>query len=131
MANIKNMQMWQTICADDRISISKSLFGLRTTTIFEPTDSIIDANRLEYSPADGERIRRILEAPREKLAITIGNFHPTPISCGNYKADVCASRDGAFLALQLFQYVKLGYEPVTDVLIFEGNEAATISKLFY
>ncbi len=28
MSNIKNMQMWNDICADARISISKSLFGL-------------------------------------------------------------------------------------------------------
>ena len=43
MANIKNLQMWNTICVDARISISKSLFGLHTTATYNPTNSVIDA----------------------------------------------------------------------------------------
>ncbi len=43
MANIKQLQMWNSICADARISISKSLFGLRTTAVYNPTNSVIDA----------------------------------------------------------------------------------------
>lgn len=130
MANIKNLQMWESICADARISISKSLFGLRTTATFKPTNSVIDANTFEYSPEEGKRVKNILDMPKEKMADAIGNFCPKTVDYGNYKSEVCASRDGAFLAVQLFQFVQLNYEPVTGVLIFEGKEAATISKLF-
>ena len=52
MANIKNLQMWNSICADARISISKSMFGLRTTATFSPTNSVIDANTFEYRHAE-------------------------------------------------------------------------------
>ena len=40
------------------------------------------------------------------------------------------SRDGAFLAIQLHQFTRMSYEPVTGVLIFEGDEARTLRQLF-
>ena len=130
MANIKNMQMWNSICADARISISKTLFGLRTTATFSPTNSVIDANTFEYSPADGERLKRLLDTPREKLAAAIGDFRPKATVNGNYMAEVCASRDGAFLAVQLHQFTRMSYEPVTDVLLFEGDDARMMKQVF-
>lgn len=130
MANIKNLQMWNSICADARVSITKSLFGLRTTAFYAPTNSAIDAHTIELSPTDGEHVRRILNAPREDLAQSIGAFRPKPIVNGNYMAEVCVSRDGAFLAVLLQQFVRMGYEPVTDALIFEGDDARTVARMF-
>ena len=122
--------MWNSICADARISISKSMFGLRTIATFSPTNSVIDANTFEYSPADGEHLKRLLDMPREKLASAIGDFRPKPTVNGNYMAEVCASRDGAFLAVQLFQFIRMSYEPVTDVLVFEGDDARVVKQMF-
>ena len=130
MTNIKHLQMWNSICADARIGISKSLFGLRSTAVYNPTNSVIDARTIELSPADGEQVRRILSSSRENLAQAIGNFRPKPVVNGNYMVEVCTSRDGAFLAILLQQFTRMSYEPVTDVLIFENDEARTIAKLF-
>lgn len=130
MANIKNLQMGKTICADARISISKSLFGLRTTATYIPTNSMIDAMTAEYAPADGEQLKRLLDTPREKMAAAIAGFRPKATVNGNYMVEVYMSRDGAFLAVQLHQFARMSYEPVTDVLVFEGDEARTLSQLF-
>ena len=130
MANIKQLQMWNSICADARISVSKSLFGLRTTAVYNPTNSVIDAQTIEMSPADGEQLNRILSTNREKLVQAIGNFRPKPIVNGNYMAEVCTSRDKAFLAILLHQFTHMIYEPVTDVLIFEGDEARAVGQMF-
>ena len=128
--NIKNLQMWNTICVDARISISKSLFGLRTTATYNPTNSVIDAKSFEYSPADGEYLKRLLETPHDKLTAAIGDFRPKATVNGNYMVEVCASRDGVFLAIQLFQFTRMSYESVTDVLIFDGDDAKALSPLF-
>lgn len=96
--------MWNTICADAHISVSKSLFGLRTTAVYNPTNSTIDALTIELSPADGEQLRRILCSSHEDLAKAIGNFRPKSVANGNYMAEVCASRDGAFLTVLLKQF---------------------------
>lgn len=122
--------MWNTICADARISISKSLLGLRTTMTYTPSSSIIDANTFEYSPADGDRLKRLLDTPREKLVDALGDFRPKTVANGNYLAEVCISRDGAFLAVLLLQFIHLSYEPVTDVLVFEGDIARAVRQLF-
>lgn len=130
MANIKHLQMWNSICADARISVSKSLFGLHTTAVYIPTNSGINTRTVELSPADGEHVRRILSSPREDLAQVIGDFRPKPVANGNYMAEVCTSRDGAFAAILLHQFNRMSYEPVTDVVVFEGEDALTITKLF-
>jgi len=130
MANIKNLQMWNDICADARISIRKSFFGLRTTAVYRPTGSIIDARILEFSPADGNHLKQIFYTSGIELDRIIGDFRPKPISNGNYLAEVCTSRDGIFLAVRIYQYSQLNYNPVTDTLIFEGDDARTVGKMF-
>ena len=52
MSNIKNLQMWRNICADVRVSIGHSFFGLKTTATYIPTDSVIDARTIDYSQQD-------------------------------------------------------------------------------
>ena len=131
MANIKNLRMCYTISADDRIIVKKPFFSLRPIVIYKPTGSIVDAHVIELSPADGNRLRwQILCASPGDLARTIGDFCPKPIVNGNYLAEICSSRDGAFLAIQLLQFFTLKYEPVTDVHIFEGDDAQAVKKMF-
>ena len=130
MANIKHLQMWNTICADARIGVSKSLFGLRTTAVYKPTNSVIDVRTIELSPSDGEHLKRILSTPSEDLEKVIGVFRPKSVANGNYMVEVIASRDGAFLAVMLLQFIRMSYEPVTDVFVFEGDDARNVAKLF-
>ena len=130
MANIKNLQMWKDICADARIRISKSLFGLKATAVYEPTQSVIDVRTIEYTPQDGDRLHRILSAPREDLAEAIDGFRPKEVPNGNYMLEVARSRDGRFVALLLQQFTRMSYEPVTNTLFFDGNDAQIISQLF-
>ena len=130
MANIKNMQMWKDVCADARISIKKSMLGLKTTAVYVPTQSIIDARTIEYSPQDGDRLRRILSTQKEDLAKAINGFRPKEVSNGNYKLEIIRSRDGQFIALLLLQFLQMSYEPVTSTLFFEGADAQIISQMF-
>lgn len=130
MANIKNLQMWSDICSDARISINKSFFGLRTIAVYNPTGSIIDARIFEFSPSDGNHLRLILNTSGIELDRIIGDFRPKPITNGNYMAEVCTSRDGIFLAVRLYQYSQLNYNPITDAFIFEGDDARAVGKMF-
>ena len=130
MANIKHLQMWKDICTDVRISISKSLFGLRTTATFLPTNSIIDIYTAEFSATDGNRLSQILSSPREDLAQSIEGYRPQQIPNGNYLAEICATQDGEYLAVKLYQYSSLSYQPVTDTFIFEGDQARIVKQLF-
>ena len=129
MANIKNLQMWNDICTDARISINKSFLGLRTVAVYKPTGSVIDAQVMEFAAADGNRIRLILQSTGADIAQIIGDFRPEHVTNGNYLAEVCTSRDGAFLAVKLMQFSVLSYQSVTDVLTFEGDDARAVGKM--
>ena len=131
MANIKNLQMWNDICADSRIGISKSLFGLKTNVTYVPTQSAIEARTLEFSPEDGEHLKSIIESTNDNIAKAIGNFRPKEVPNGNYLLEVAKSQDAQFVALLLQQFVQLSYEPVTKTLILEGDEAKAISKMLF
>ena len=130
MANIKNLQMWNSICDNSRISVKCSMFGLKTTAIYLPTQSTIKAETLEYSPETGDKLKRIIESPKDQLDKAIGLFRPQTTVNGNYMLEKLTSQDGQFVALQLLQFHQLSYEPVTGVLIFEGKDAEVVNKLF-
>ena len=131
MANIKNLQMWNDICADSRIGISKSLFGLKNNVTYVPTQSAIEARTLEFSPEDGEHLKSIIESTNDNIAKAIGNFRPKEVPNGNFLLEVAKSQDAQFVALLLQQFVQLSYEPVTKTLILEGDEAKAISKMLF
>lgn len=129
MANIYNLQMAKSICADSRISIRKSFFGLRTNVVYNPTGSEVDVKTIEYAPDAGRQWKHLLGQPRTDLLSSLSDFHPQPTMNGNYMLEVCVSRDGEFVALQLLQFEQLGYEPVSDVLTFEGEEARALAAI--
>ena len=128
MAKFKHLQMAETICNDARISVSKSFLGLSTKVTYLPTNSSVYVKTIEFSPETGDKLKAILEGPREKLAKALKNLKPRPTVNGNYMVEACISRDGAFAALQLTRFLSLCYEPVTEVLIFERDEAQAIKE---
>ena len=130
MANIMNLQMWNSICNDLRIKISKSFWGMRTKAVYKKTGSEIKAMTLEFSPSDGEHLKSILNTPNDEMEKTIGDYRPKPIVNGNYMIEICISEDREFIALQLFQFNRLNYEPVSHLLLLEGKDAKIIGKMF-
>lgn len=121
--------MGETICRDARVGIRKSLFGLKTTAVYKPTESVIDVRNREYAPTDGKRLKQIMETPREQMAEATKDFCPVHTPNSNYMAEICTSRDGNFAAIQLLQFSNLIYQPVTPVCIYEGEEAKWVAKL--
>lgn len=130
MANIKSMQMWKSICKDERISVNKSFLGLVTTVKYVPTDSVVEGKVKEFSPENGERLKRILEMQEEQRNKALAEFSPQPIVNGNFRMEICKSQDEAFVAILLQQYIELNYETVAGMLVFEGKQAAPLCKLF-
>lgn len=130
MANIKSLRMWNDICADTRVCISNSWFGLKTVVKCASTGSVIEPKRVQLDLQDGVQLQRILHASSENLAKAVEDFHLKESYNGQYLLETCISKDGTFVAMQLLQFKSIDYEPVTDVLIYEGEEAKVISRIF-
>ena len=47
---------------------------------------------------------------------------------GNGRLDYMVSKDGRFLAIQLFQFVPYTYEPVTGVYYYADDEAVAVAR---
>ena len=129
MTTFKKLQMANTICADSRVDIRKSFFGLCTTLTYKPTQSIIDARQIELTQPEGDHLSRLMNAGSDTLLKAASSTKLKPIVNGNYRLDACISRDHQFVALQLLKYMQLNYEPVTDIMIFEHDEAQRISAM--
>ena len=122
--------MGNSICSDAHVRRQQVAVWSATTATYTPTNSVIEARTIELSREDGEHIKHILTGSHKNMAEAIGDFRPKTATYGNYMAEVCASRDGAFVAVLLLQFLQLSYEAVTDVLIFEGDDARAVKQMF-
>lgn len=111
------------------ITIKKSLFSKKV--IYTPTQSPVKAMILDYTPADGERLARLLDMPLDEMVADIQQKGtPKPVPIGHFRMEVCLSEDRQFCAIQLFRYVDFKNAPVTDARFYEGKDVELIATLF-
>ena len=83
----------------------------------------------EYSPADGERIVKILTRPVSEIdSAKTERF--TESAIGQYMLEMCLSEDRKFAALQLQRFSDFSFKPVSELKVYEGDSAAAIASLF-
>lgn len=128
MPRLNKLEMANALSATSYITIKKSLFGQKA--VYEPTQSPLEVKVLEYAPAEGERMERMLRLPMGNLMLEIQkNGKPQPTAVGHHRLEVCISKDHQFMALQLFAFVDFKYNAVTELLTYEGDNAAVILQL--
>lgn len=94
------------------------LLNKRTQLIYVPTGSAMLSGSFYLDSQQLERLKADLtEHPETDLSDI--KF----VKSGNTRLDYVVSRDGNFMAAQLFQYVPYNFEPVTDVVYYEEKEA--------
>ena len=128
MSSIKNLDMAAAVSAYKNITIKKSLFS--TKAIYTPTGSTVKAMALEYSPSEGEKVKRLLDMPLDKMAADIEQKGKTKTGVnGNFRLEVCLSDDHQFCALQLFRFADFSYRPFYEPRFYEGTDVEYITKL--
>ena len=131
MSRFFSVEIAPAVSEHPHVSIKKSFFGLFANAYYNVTNTQIDSYENSYSRETGERIKPLFSVG-DKYVIgctkDIGSLHQQPN--GNYRLDICISRDRQFIALQLFHFENLMYRPVTDVGYFEGEQAEAIDNLF-
>ena len=105
MARFNNLAMSKDLAKDNRISTTKSFFGLCSKTKYDATGSLISGSKREYTAEAGGKIERALKASADKQASLLAAIGKLPTTTlGNYLLEECHSADSEFAALQLFQY---------------------------
>ena len=128
MASIRNLEMAAALSAYQNITIKKSLFSAKA--LFMPTQSPVKPIILEYTPTDGERLKRLLNMPIDKMAAELQRSgKPAVAPIGHFRLEVCLSDDHQFCALQLFRFADFKYSPVAQPCFYEGEDVKTIVQL--
>lgn len=130
MANINNMAMSADLAKDLRVNKQKSFFGLATTWTYAPTGSKLKPFKYEYSPEDGKAMENAMNATDDKRADLLTHLHVNHVSMGNYLLEAVCSTDGQFVALRLYQYQQLRFQPVSPLCLLEGADAAKVATRF-
>ena len=128
MSSIKNLDMDAAVSTYKNITIKKSLFS--TKAIYTPTGSTVKAMVLEYSPSEGEKVKRLLDMPLNKMSADIEQKgKPKTGVNGNFRLEVCLSDDHHF-SLQLLRFADFSYRPFYEPRFYEGTDVEYITKLF-
>ena len=110
------------------ITVKKSWFS--TKVIYTPTQSPVKVIIQEYSPAEGDRLERLLNMPLDRMAAEIQqNGKPAPAQIGHYRLEACLSDDHQFCALQLFRFVDFKNSAVFEPRIYEGIDAERFAQI--
>ena len=113
-----------------QIKFKKTCFGLSTQVVYLPTKSIVKAKQNEYSVENGTRLEKILKADEATAMEMLSKKPLKPSSMGNMRLDACISNDHQFAAVQLLRFTDFNYQPVTNVVVYEGKTAEAIAELF-
>ena len=92
-------------------------------TVYKPTGSVVRSGSLYMDSAELQRIRQMMEkndfSNSTRILFKDG---------GNGRLDYLMSRDGQFVAVQLFQFVPYTYEPVSEKYYYTDDVAAAIAR---
>jgi len=124
MASFNKLAMAAAVASQSYIDIRSTLFGLCRKIIYTPTQSPVRPMMQEYSPASGDQLQRLLKLPVEKWAAEMkAHGKPQPTAIGKFRLEACLSDDRQFCAVQLTCFGDTYYEPVTEPIFFQGDEA--------
>ena len=91
--------------------------------VYLPTGSVIHSGSLYMDSAELQRIRQMVE--RNDFS---GLSNITCKDGGNGRLDYLQSKDGRFVAVQLFQFVPYTYEPISERYYYTDDVAVALSR---
>ena len=92
-------------------------------TIYKPTGSVVRSGSLYMDSLELQNLQQMIKKNHfpetSRVAFKEG---------GNGWLDYMISKDGRFVAVQLFQFVPYTYESVSDILYYTDDEAVAIAR---
>ena len=92
-------------------------------TIYKPTGSVVSSGSLYMDTIELQNLQQMIKKNHFPAASRV-SFKEG----GNGRLDYLVSKDGRFVAIQLFQFVPYTYESVSDKLYYTNDEAVAIAR---
>ena len=129
--NISKMEMAGALFSQIYIKTEKAFFGLITKVTYAPTKSSVVGLSLDYNPSEGQKVKAIVEAPLNELKATLQKEgRPQTGPNGNFRLNLCYSKDHEFAALHLQQFSGFEYHTISKVRYATGDEARLLLTAF-
>ncbi len=123
--------MANAVFSHANIKTEKKFFGSKTNVTYTKTNSPVVGICLEFSPTEGQKVQAIVGAPSNDLEATIQRMgHPKTSDNGNFRLNICYSKDCEFAALHLQQFSGFEYHNVGEIRFAEGEEAHKLLAVF-
>nr|MBP7473191.1 hypothetical protein [Prevotella sp.] len=130
MLHLNNLTMADAVANDTRISVKKSFFGLKENVIFLPTKSMVNVFRKEYTAEVGKNIENLLDKNADELLSSDNTNSFSPVNTGNYMVEGCMATDHQYVALRVYRFESLRFNPLMDTKFYVGKVAEKIATLF-
>ena len=92
-------------------------------TIYKPTGSVVSSGSLYMDTIELQNLQQMIKKNHFPATSRV-SFKEG----GNGRLDYLVSKDGRFVAIQLFQFVPYTYESVSDKLYYTDDEAVAIAR---
>lgn len=129
MANYKHMEMAEALSNDSRINISRGFLGLKTNLTYAPTSSKINLKVNEYAPDMEGRLTQLLQTDGKAMRSEVEKGKLPTVAVGPFRLEIACSQDYEYLAVQLFRFSNFNYSPMTEMKVYEGDDALAVSAL--
>jgi len=127
MSKFNSIEISNIVSLHPNVEVHKYL-GVFEHVCYAPTRSSIQSFRNYYDAYAANVLRDIAIDEGSRTSITDMKELRTSEN-GNYRLDICISKDCRFVAFQLFERHSMCFEPFCNLCILEGEQARAFENL--
>lgn len=121
----------QIVAQQSCVAQKNVCFGLFSHFVYQPTGSRLRFVSQPYGAVVREELKDLFRLDDVAFARRMGKCSTYEQAVnGNLMLEACISADKQFAALRLLQWSQIDYQPVSDVHLLQGDDAAQAVKVF-
>lgn len=131
MSKFYALKMAEEVANHPSLIKQDRFFGLMHNVIYKPTESKVESFSNYYKESDAQLFKNLIECTSDQLESKVESLKEA--YCSNdssFRLDICVSKDGKFIAMQLNHVANDVTTHITPIRYFEGEEAQKVDKIF-
>ena len=127
MSKFNSIEISNLVALHPKVEVHKFL-GLFERVSYQPTHSLIESYQNYYDAPDADVLQKIAEGddPKETLEAAM---EMNTVQTGDYRLDLCISKDRMFAAFQVFERQSDKFVPYSKLCFLEGDSANMFENL--
>ena len=131
MSKFYAIKMAEEVASHPNILKESFFFGLFHHVKYKPTGSKIESFSNFYKDTDAQLFKNLIESKEGQLESNVASLKEAYCTDdSSFRLDICVSKDGQFIAMQLNHIADDTLTHITPIRYFEGTEAITVDKIF-